>query len=179
VQIRFSFPLVDEILQPFAAAIGADLPGYRHHVYRVLHYFSALAQPATIVPDSIQIAAAFHDIGIWTDRTFDYLEPSVRQAKMYLATNRLGHLEPEIAALITEHHKVRAYRQEFAASVETYRQADLVDLSLGMIRFAVPLAVVRSAKAAFPDAGFHWRLVTLAARQFVRSPLRPLPMIHW
>lgn len=177
--IRTAFPLADEILGSYAAAIGTDLPGYRNHVYRVLNYFSVLAQPATVIPDTIVIAAAFHDIGIWTDRTFDYLEPSVRQAKMYLAANRLGHLEPEIAALINEHHKVRPYKMAFAAAVEAYRQADLVDLSLGLIRFSVPLAVVRSARAALPDAGFHWRLVTLAARQWVRSPLRPLPMIHW
>ena len=30
------------------------------------------------------IAAAFHDIGIWTAGTFDYLEPSVRVAAAYL-----------------------------------------------------------------------------------------------
>ena len=30
------------------------------------------------------IASVFHDVGIWTDHTFDYLDPSIEQAKIYL-----------------------------------------------------------------------------------------------
>jgi hypothetical protein len=52
-------------------------------------------------------------------------------------------------------------------------------VSLGAIRFGVPRAFVRDVKAAFPDRGFHGTLVALAARQLVKTPLRPLPMIRW
>ncbi|WP_205945820.1 hypothetical protein [Pedobacter hiemivivus] len=31
-----------------------------------------------------RIAAVYHDIGIWTDRTIDYLDPSIVQANNYL-----------------------------------------------------------------------------------------------
>ena len=31
------------------------------------------------------VAVAFHDLGIWTDNTLDYLPPSVNRAKTYLA----------------------------------------------------------------------------------------------
>ena len=32
----------------------------------------------------IAVAAVFHDIGIWSNKTFDYLEPSVALAREYL-----------------------------------------------------------------------------------------------
>jgi len=173
-----TFPLVDEILQSFAAALGGDLPGYRNHVYRVLNYFIAVTGKEA-VPQAVLIAAAFHDLGIWTDHTFDYLEPSIRQARRYLATHDLESLEAEVHALILEHHKLRAYRERFALTVEACRKADLIDLSLGLVRFGVPASRIRSVKAALPDHGFHQRLVALTARQFLRNPLRPLPMLRW
>jgi HD domain len=179
MQIQSSFQRVDEALRPFTAVIGEDLPGYRNHVYRVLHYFRALSGTAVEVPESVLIAAAFHDIGIWTDHTFDYLPPSVREARDYLKACGLEHLGPEVDALISEHHKIRSYRLAYATTVETYRQADLVDLSLGAFRFGLPRAYIRSVKTCFPNAGFHRRLAVLAARQFWKSPLRPLPMIRW
>jgi hypothetical protein len=178
MQILSSFPRVEEALWPFTAVIGEDLPGYRNHVYRVLNCFRALTGSVVEIPVTVLIAAAFHDIGIWTDRTFDYLQPSVREAGDYLRARGLESLRPEIDALISEHHKIRSYRLEYA-TVETYRRADLVDLSLGAFRFGIPRAYVRSVKACFPNAGFHRRVTVLAARQFCKTPFRPLPMIHW
>lgn len=84
----------------------------------------------------------------------------------------------EVAALIREHHKMGVYRGPFATTVETFRRADYVDVSLGILRFGLPWSFVREVQAAHPDAGFHWRLATLTAAQFLRSPLRPLPMFH-
>ncbi len=37
------FPLTDEILTSFALAIGADLQGYRNHIYRVANFHAALS----------------------------------------------------------------------------------------------------------------------------------------
>jgi hypothetical protein len=34
--------------------------------------------------DKYAIAAAFHDLGIWTHQTFKYLERSINQAREYL-----------------------------------------------------------------------------------------------
>ena len=58
------FPLTDEILTSFALAIGADLQGYRNHIYRVLNFHGALRGADGLSPDAVQIAAAFHDMGI-------------------------------------------------------------------------------------------------------------------
>src|SRR5256885_1352868 len=60
-----SFPRVDAMLDTFATALGRDFAAYRNHVQRVLSYFVALA-PGPI-PETVIVAAAFHDLGIWTD----------------------------------------------------------------------------------------------------------------
>jgi hypothetical protein len=178
MDLRLAFPLVDEILHAHSDALGAHAGPYRHHVYRALHYYLALAGIDGDAPDSVLVAAAFHDIGIWTDRTFDYLPPSARRAGEYLAARDLDALVPEVTTVIEEHHKLRAYRGAFA-SAELFRRADLVDVSTGVVRFGLPAAFVRDVKAAFPDDGFHRYLVSLAARQLVKHPFRPLPMVRW
>lgn len=128
---------------------------------------------------AILIASAFHDLGIWTNRTFDYLPPSVELAKSYLSSHGLGALEAEVCTIISEHHKLLPYKGQFSLSVEAFRKADLVDISMGVIRFGLPSSFVQPVRAAFPNAGFHRLLVRLTARQFVQSPFRPLPMVHW
>jgi hypothetical protein len=177
--VHVQIPLVDEILAAHADALGPDAAAYRNHVYRGLNYFAALAGDGADLPDSVLVAAAFHDLGIWTDRTFDYLEPSTRAARAYLAGRGLDALGPEVTALIREHHKLRAYHGPHARNVELFRRADLVDLSWGAARAGLPRALVRSVRTAFPDEGFHARLLSLAAKQFLAHPLRPLPMVHW
>lgn len=91
---------------------------------------------------------------------------------------RIPEMDAEVRTLIHEHHKLGRYDQQFAATVETFRRADLVDLSLGAIRSGLSREFVRSVRRALPNAGFHRRLVALSLRQFVRSPWRPLPMFH-
>ncbi len=179
MQVCPRFPRTEALIQSFASDLGADFLAYQNHVCRVLNYFLALTAPQSTVPESVLIAAAFHDIGIWTAKTFDYLEPSVHQAMAYLSSQGLTHMQAEVEAIITEHHKIRAYQAHHKANVEAFRKADLVDISLGMVRYNLPPSFVRSVKVTFPNEGFHWRLVTLTARQLRRSPWRPLPMFHW
>ncbi len=175
-EVEHSFPRIDAVLAAFATALGRDRDAYRNHVHRVLNYFAALVPGA--IPEAVLVAAAFHDLGIWTDDTFDYLGPSERLAARYLETHGI-ELAPEVRAIILEHHKLTPYRGPFAATIEPFRCADLVDVSLGVVRAAVPRTRVRAVRAAFPSAGFHRRLVALTCRQLVRTPLRPLPMLRW
>jgi len=177
--VTTDFPVVDALLGPFADALGRDFPGYRYHVTRVLNFLFALAPQLGEAPEPVLIAAAFHDLGIWTDGTFDYLGPSRRLAREYLAARNLAHLAPEVDAVIAHHHKVRPYRGPFALSVEAFRRADLVDVSLGLIRSGIDAPYIRAVRSALPNAGFHARLAALTARQFLRTPLRPLPMVQW
>lgn len=173
------FPLADGIVLGFADALGGDLPAYRNHLHRVLNYYLVLAGGEHEGSSTVLIAAAFHDLGIWVDGTFDYLGPSRRLAREHLTTNGLEGMAPEVEAIIEHHHKLTPYRGPFAATVETFRRADLVDVSGGAIRSGVPRAFVRVVKAAFPNAGFHRRLIALTMREALRNPLRPLPMVHW
>lgn len=173
------FPVTDEILTSFALAVGADLPGYRNHIYRMLNFHCALRGLQGPPGEAVQIAAAFHDLGIWTDNTLDYLPPSVRLAMDYLDNRYRGDLAEEVTALILEHHKIRAYRSAHAATVEPFRQADLIDVSLGLVRFGLPRSLIKTVQSTFPDHGFHWMLIRLSARQLLRTPLRPLPMLRW
>lgn len=151
---------------------------YRNHVYRVLNYFAVLRGSHLPVPLSVQVAAAFHDLGIWTNDTLDYLIPSMVQAVAHLRAHGLDDLAPEVEALIWEHHKLSAYHGSHEDTVEIYRKADQIDVSRGLIRHGLPRELVRRLHATFPTLGFHRMLARLAVRQFVRSPLRPLPMIH-
>jgi len=179
MNLRTSFLLVDDILGAFAGTLGGDLRAYRNHVYRVLNYLLFLAPQHSENADLLLIAAAFHDLGIWTDGTFDYLEPSKRLARKYLVAKGLTHFGAEVEAIINHHHKLSPYRGAFSSTVESFRQADLVDVSLGVIRFGIRTEWVCAVKAEFPKAGFHRRLVALACRQFLKNPLHPLPMLRW
>lgn len=173
-----TFPFVDAALQPFAPALGADGPGYRNHIARALNFFIALRGGNAELPPALQAAVPFHDLAIWTHDTFDYLEPSAELARAHLQSQGLEHLWPEVQALVVEHHKLRPYRGPHAENVELYRRADLVDLSLGLVRFGLTRRTVQRVRAAFPDAGFHRRLLALTLREALRHPLRPLPMLH-
>jgi hypothetical protein len=70
------------VLETHAAALGGDFKAYRNHAYRVVNLCVALSSGHQV--EKIAIAAAFHDLGIWTDGTFDYLQPSVKLASDYL-----------------------------------------------------------------------------------------------
>jgi hypothetical protein len=169
---------VDETLGRFREPLGPDALGYRNHVCRVLAFVSGLLLGRPL-PEPLLQAAVFHDLGIWTDRTFDYLAPSRRLAAAAIAASATPGIAAEVETVIEQHHKLTRYRGAFEATVETFRRADLVDVSLGLVRFGLEGTFVAAVRRDFPDAGFHWRLVELTGRQFLRSPLRPLPMLRW
>lgn len=170
--------LVDEVLAPHRAHIGDDWDGYRNHVLRVLRFCSALSGEDAL-PETTIVAAAFHDLGIWSDGTFDYLEPSAARAATWLRT-RGRHADVDLVqATIRMHHKLRACQGAHAAQAEPFRRADLVDVSRGVVRFGLPRDFVAGVQRALPDHGFHWRLVQLTGRQFLKTPWCPLPMLRW
>jgi hypothetical protein len=85
----------------------------------------------------------------------------------------------EVASMILEHHKLRPVTAAPSPLVELFRQGDLVDFSLGLVRFGLPRASVRAMKHRHPNAGFHRTLVRLVGRWVVRHPLNPAPMMKW
>lgn len=64
------FARCDDLLMVHAEALGADFTGYRNHVHRVAELCADLApDPSAREIRMIGVAAVFHDLGIWTDRT--------------------------------------------------------------------------------------------------------------
>jgi hypothetical protein len=75
---------LDRVLETHATELGEDFTAYRNHAYRVANLCVALNPGDSQVIEKIAIAAAFHDLGIWTARTFDYLAPSIELACSHL-----------------------------------------------------------------------------------------------
>lgn len=170
---------LDDILARHAEEIGADLEGYRNHAYRVANLCLAHGTGGGDTIEKTAIAAACHDLGIWTNRTFDYLEPSVALAMHYLDEAGRGAWSSEIAAMIREHHKITAYTDNRSWLVEAFRRADWTDVTFGVLAFGLPRALIREIQATWPDAGFHRLLVRLELRHLARHPLNPLPVLRW
>ncbi|MBJ7347319.1 MAG: hypothetical protein JHC87_01975 [Thermoleophilaceae bacterium] len=124
------------------------------------------------------VAAAFHDLGIWVNDTFDYLDPSVGLATRWLQQNGHGDRVPAVSEMILQHHKLRA-AADLSQPVEVFRRADTTDVVLGLRRFGVGLGTYRALLKQHPDAGFHRGLIWQGWRQFRRDPRHPLPMMRW
>ena len=109
-------PILDELLHAHVGVLGRDFVGYRNHTYRVVNLCVAQSSRDRESLEKMAIAAAFHDMGIWTDGTFDYLPPSVRLATAYLAAAGRTEWTAEISEMILEHHKISEYlrRSTFA-----------------------------------------------------------------
>jgi hypothetical protein len=172
-------PLLDEILDAWRAELGNDYAAYRNHVNRVVNFCFALRECSEEEQSKVVIAGCFHDLGIWTGRTFDYLPPSVGLAKAYLGKNGRDEWIPEVGLMIGLHHKLRTFRDVRFPLVEPFRQADLADFSLGLLKNGVPKGLYCKATSVFPNAGFHKRLVQLELGWLLRHPLRPFPVLKW
>lgn len=179
MQIIEEFPQLEAILADWKSIIGKDYNGYRHHLYRMINICFALHPCDEEQQRKVFIAAAFHDIGIWTDHTVDYIPPSIPPALHYLQEHGLQAWAEEISLMISEHHKVRAYTDPRYPLVEQFRQADLVDFSLGAVRFGLDKYFINELKRRFPNAGFHKNLAQLGGKWFLKHPLNPLPMMKW
>lgn len=170
-----SHPIIEELLLRYQAALGNDFDKYRNHVYRV--FFACLLMDADKGNQrKYAIAAVFHDIGIWTDHTFDYLYPSIEQVKAYLSETGNQNWTGEIAAMIYWHHKLSSYKGEHENTVEVFRKADWIDVSLGMLVFNVDKKAVRKIRRQFPNGGFHLFLVKKSLKNLLEHPLNPLPV---
>ena len=105
--------------------------------------------------EKLAIAAAFHDMGIWTDGTFDYLPPSVRLASAYLVGAGRTEWIAEISEMILEHHKISRYRDAPGGLVEPFRRSDRVDVRRGLVTFGLSRRRLRELFSMWPSAGFH------------------------
>lgn len=153
---------VEALLAPYEGVIGADLPGYRNHVYRAvtyaMHFLGNDAQYAQIV----ETAFVYHDIGLWTDKELAYLEPSEAVALADNAKHGWG-LDPELLrAAIHWHHKAFRYKGPHEKVVEACRKADWIDASQGRLRKGLSKGQIKRVEGAIPNKGFHKALIRLS-----------------
>ncbi len=172
-------PLLEEILTEWQDTIGADYTGYKNHVYRMLHCCLALKACTAEEKEKLIIAGAFHDIGVWTADTLDYLPPSVLPALDYLKATNRDAWATEIELMITQHHKVRAYTESAYPLVELFRQGDLVDASRGLCKFGLSRAYLKQMRAAYPHADFWKSGYTKFLKWVLTHPFNPVPMLKW
>jgi hypothetical protein len=169
---------LDDALEAHAEALGGDFTGYRNHTYRVANLCVALSSGDPEPLQKIAIAAAFHDLGIWTDGTFDYLQPSIRLASAHLAHSAQAEWTSEVTAMILEHHKISAWRGNPDWLVEPFRRADWIDVTRGLRTFGLPRKLLREIFATWPNAGFHKLLLQLELKRLRTHPWNPLPMMR-
>lgn len=167
--------IIEDLMHGFEPTIGTDFEKYRNHVYRV--FLNCILQDDN--PENAgkyAIAAVFHDIGIWTDHTIDYLSPSIVQLRKYLAATGKDDLGDEIACMIYWHHKISRYHGKFEHVTEVFRRADWADVTFGVVGFGLDSRALSHFRKMLPNKGFHVFLVKKLLLNFLKKPLKPLPM---
>src|SRR5258708_23944365 len=127
VEAVTAHPIVEALLNRHQDALGDHMPTYRNHVYRCITYHQLLL--GAPLPNFAVLAWAAHDLGIWTAHTFDYLTASADLASAH--ANDFGITDAdEVRMLITQHHRLRPLHDQMT---ETFRKADLIDVSRGLL----------------------------------------------
>lgn len=173
--MNYSYQIIDDLFSDYKSIIGIDYDRYRNHVCRIYTYCK-LMDSENGNDEKYAIAAVFHDIGIWTDQTFDYLNPSIEQVKKYLiATNKQDWIE-EITLMINWHHKMSSYKNSDYQTIEIFRKADWIDVSQGILKFKVKSDDIKLLNQQLPSLGFHAFLIKSTFKNLIKNPLNPLPM---
>ncbi len=179
MKIEKEIPLLESILGQWKGFIGEGFEGYKNHCYRMLNFCFFLHDCSETEKKKLIISASFHDLGLWTENTLDYLPPSVRLADNYLEENKLHEWVEEVGLIIDFHHKITTYKNTRFPLVEVFRRADLADFSLGMIKGDISKEYVKEVKQTFPNAGFHRGLVNAQMKWLSQHPLNPAPIFKW
>jgi hypothetical protein len=166
---------IENLLQNYQLALGKDFDKYRNHVYRVF-LNCLLIDSKKINEEKYAIAAVFHDVGIWTNQTIDYLDPSVEQARVYLNETGKQDWINEIIPMIKWHHKITRYQGVHSVITENFRKADWMDVSFGLINFGSDREKIKNNRKRFSNLGFHFFLIKKLVKNFFQHPLNPLPM---
>jgi HD domain len=173
--MEYSNETIELLMHQFKPVLGADYDKYKNHVYRVF-LNCLLMDNEKQNEEKYAIATVFHDIGIWTNSTFDYLDYSVEQVKIYLTEKDKQDWTDEIIQMIYWHHKMSKYEGAHEKIVETFRKADWIDLSLGLLTYGFDKRIIKANRSKFPNLGFHILLIRETVKNFFKHPLNPLPM---
>lgn len=169
---------ISELLSAYENQLGEAFNPYLNHAIRV----GCIAEKLSVSDFDIRkfaIACAFHDLGIWTQNTWDYLEPSEELASEYLRQRNQVDLNAEVISMIHHHHKLTSYKGDHEDSVELFRKADLVDFSNGLILFGLDRKWYSRLKQNYPANGFYKELGRNFWKHFKSKPWNPFPMVRF
>jgi hypothetical protein len=104
--ILTSVPTIVEVLHNHASDLGHNFIAYRNHAYRAVNLCAVIVKGRAELA-KLAVATVFHDLGIWTNKTFDYIAPSIALAGEYLAAHGRAAWIAEIEGMIADHWCVR------------------------------------------------------------------------
>eukprot|EP00283_Hemiselmis_rufescens_P016166 CAMPEP_0173441468 /NCGR_PEP_ID=MMETSP1357-20121228/23975_1 /TAXON_ID=77926 /ORGANISM="Hemiselmis rufescens, Strain PCC563" /LENGTH=213 /DNA_ID=CAMNT_0014407053 /DNA_START=55 /DNA_END=693 /DNA_ORIENTATION=- len=172
-----SHPTLDAILGEHKDVIGMQYDGYRNHCLTVMNLAKrrmgdTLSEEQD---DVLAVAAAFHDIGLWTDGRIDYLEPSIARMEEYAKrTGREKHVKL-LRDTIYYHHKVfPAALASMDPLIGAFQAADSSAFTFGLLPFDMSTPYRAAVGKALPNKGFHNFLVGRTARHFFSGQVTTL-----
>jgi hypothetical protein len=178
MKIIDSYPTIETLFDKWRDPLGRDFVPYRNHVYRVFNFAVVMSGADEEGVEKLAVISAFHDVGIWLDKTFDYIEPSVTRASEFLLQRQQCAWISIVARAIRAHHKIFPWTGNGSNLVESFRRADWLDVCLFMLPTRLERSGMHAVLQTFPRKGFHGRLVVLSLPWILRHPLRPLPMFR-
>ncbi len=178
MELITEFKEINALLETYRAELGSNYDAYRNHLYRMMNFTLFLNGPDDVNRAALEVAGFFHDLDFILRGNTNYLEPSADAARTYLDETNRSDLAPLVTALIVWHHKITPYKGDQGRIVECFRLADLVDLSLGLIRAGVDKPFIKEAQRAFPNAGFHKVLFKTLVPYALTHPFKPMPMMR-
>jgi hypothetical protein len=167
--------VIEDLLLDWENVLGDDYVLYRNHVYRVFNYAMYLNSYQLADETNLATAAVFHDLGIWTHQTLDYLEYSVSDLKEYIEAQQLGVDFDLLSAMIRNHHKMNHFQNKL---VEIFRRSDLIDTSKGYFSYGIHKHNIQLLRENFPNAGFHALVLKKTLKQFFKRPFNLLPFLR-
>lgn len=180
-EVAHSHPLLDEILSTYREQLGTLWHGYRNHCLTVFNIIRARMQLTSEQETAVVIAAAFHDLALWSDDTFDYLDPSAARARVYCEQTGRAEMAPLVESMIQNHHKI--FRGSLVGGDQlclAFRDADWSAFTFGLIPFDRSSKPRKLIAATFPNAGFHIFLAKRTVRHLVSGGIfNPFPMMKF
>ncbi len=167
---------IDTILNQYKVELGPDYDRYRGHCYRLLNYCILMDLDKSEFKQ-MEVAIPFHDLGIWTHTTMDYLKPSADLAQEYVLENNLELDTENLKEIIVGHHKLNGIKGNDLA--EKLRKADLVDLSFGLIPCGLKRKDIKTIQEQIPSLKFHRMIFGNVIRHAASHWSNPFPMMKW
>lgn len=173
-------PLIDEILAPNRTIFGQLWLGYRNHCLTVYNHVRANLELSEWQDQALAIACAFHDLSLWLEDEFDYIEPSIRRTQDWCADHNHSDKIEVISDMIRYHHKLTdTSLEQLDPLVALFKNADWSALTFGVVPHDRHRAWRKAISQAFPNEGFHRFLLKRTIRHLREGGItNPLPMVR-